>query len=434
LPAPRSRIETVLNRFTADASAALSGPAWLRARRAAAFERFAATALPTGSEEVWRFSRIADLDLDRYTPPSDGAPASAALPTELEPLVAAIGDRAALVVVRDGRVESSDLDERLSMKGVSVGELSGFDDPEELLAHHGEVDAFGELNDAFAGDTVVVMVPKGVAVERPIVIVHWFGSDGGSAFPRTIVRAGEASEVTVVECVASPDIQGFVVPIVDVGVGEAANVRYLGVQQLGPRVWQIAHQTSTVHRDATLQAANVVLGGDYARVRTDSRLEGQGGTSNLLAVYFGDGTQMHDFRTLQDHVGLKTTSDLLFKGAVGGTARGVYSGLIRVRPGAHGTNAFQTNRNLVLSEGAHADSVPNLEIEENDVKCSHASAVGPVEEEQRYYLESRGVPPTAADRLIVLGFFDDILERTPVPALRPYLRAAVTAKVDRELA
>jgi Fe-S cluster assembly protein SufD len=233
--------------------------------------------------------------------------------------------------------------------------------------------------------------------------------------------------------VLSDDVDGLVVPIVDLVVGDAANVRYLGVQQLGARVWQIGHQTSSVGRDATLHSANVVLGGDYARVRTDSRLEAQGGTSNLLAVYFGDGDQMHDFRTLQDHVGPRTTSDLLFKGAVGGHARGVYSGLIRVRAGAKGTNAFQTNRNLVLNEGAHADSVPNLEIEENDVRCSHASAVGPVDEEQRYYLESRGVPPEAADRLIVLGFFDDILERTPVPGLIPYLRAAVTAKLDREL-
>ena len=385
---------------------------------------------------MWRFSRIAELDLDRYAPPTATATAPAgdsALPPEVEPVCAAIGEHAALVVVRDGRIVCSTLDDALQVKGVAVGELAAFDDPDDVLAHHGEVDGFGELNDAFAGDTVVVQVPKGVAVERPIVIAHWFGADGGSAFPRTIVRAGDASEVTVVECLASPDIEGFVVPMVDVSVGEAANVRYLGVQQLGPRVWQIAHQTSTVQRDATLQAANVVLGGDYARVRTDSRLEGQGGTSKLLAVYFGDGNQMHDFRTLQDHVGPKTTSDLLFKGAVGGEARGVYSGLIRVRKGASGTNAFQTNRNLVLSEGAHADSVPNLEIEENDVKCSHASAVGPVEEEQRYYLESRGVPPTAADRLIVLGFFDDILERTPVPALRPFLRAAVTEKLDKEL-
>ena len=125
---------------------------------------------------------------------------------------------------------------------------------------------------------------------------------------------------------------------------------------------------------------------------------GAGATSNLLAVYFGAARQMHDFRTLQDHRAPKTTSDLLFKGAVAGAAHSVYSGLIRVEKGARGTNAFQTNRNLVLAEGARADSVPNLEIEENELRCSHASAVGPIDEEQRYYLESRGVPPEVAGR------------------------------------
>jgi Fe-S cluster assembly protein SufD len=143
---------------------------------------------------------------------------------------------------------------------------------------------------------------------------------------------------------------------------------------------------------------------------------------------------MHDFRTIQDHAAPNTTSDLLFKGAVSDEARSVYSGLIRVRKEARGTNAFQTNRNLVLTEGAHADSVPNLEIEENDVRCSHASAVGPIDEDQRYYLESRGVPPEVADRLIVLGFFDEIVERSPVPGLRPVVREALAAKLTRPAA
>ena len=175
----------------------------------------------------------------------------------------------------------------------------------------------------------------------------------------------------------------------------------------------------------------MALGGDYARLRSDSRLVGKGASSELLAVYFAEGDQMHDFRTLQDHAAPNTTSELLFKGAVEDRARGVYSGLIRVEKEAQKTNAFQTNRNLVLSEGAHADSVPNLEIEANDVRCSHASAVGPVDEDQRYYLESRGVPPDAAERLIVLGFFDDVLERVPLPALHATLQRAVTAKLDR---
>ena len=168
-------------------------------------------------------------------------------------------------------------------------------------------------------------------------------------------------------------------------------------------------------------------GGSYARVRTDSTLAGKGASSRLLAAYFGDGHQMHDFRTVQAHTGPKTVSDLLFKGAVANTSHSVYTGLIRIEKGAVGANAFQTNRNLVLDEGAHADSVPNLEIEESDVRCSHASAVGPIDEEQRFYLESRGVPPEVADRLITLGFLDEVLERTPVPSLLPWLRATLQA-------
>jgi Fe-S cluster assembly protein SufD len=151
----------------------------------------------------------------------------------------------------------------------------------------------------------------------------------------------------------------------------------------------------------------------------------------MLAVYFGEGRQMHDFRTLQDHEAPKTTSNLLFKGAVQGRSRSVYTGLIHIGKQAAGVDAFQTNRNIKLSDGAWAESVPNLEIENNDVRCSHASAVGPVDQDQRYYLESRGVPPARAERLIVLGFFEEVLERLPVPAAVPALRAEITAKLDR---
>jgi Fe-S cluster assembly protein SufD len=199
-------------------------------------------------------------------------------------------------------------------------------------------------------------------------------------------------------------------------------------------VWQIAHQVGRAERDSYTLLATVALGGYYARVRTDARLDGAGATGDQIAAYFGAGDQMHDFRTLQDHAAPKTTSDLLFKGAVEDNARSVYTGLIRVRKEAPGTNAFQTNRNLKLSEGAWADSVPNLEIENNDVRCSHASAVGPIDADQRFYLESRGVPPATAERLIVLGFFDEVLERLPAPHVVPELRRAIAAKLDRSAA
>jgi Fe-S cluster assembly protein SufD len=235
----------------------------------------------------------------------------------------------------------------------------------------------------------------------------------------------------VVERFVSDDVHALVVPVTELRAGPAARLRYLALNELGRRVWQIGHQLARGGQDSTTLLATVALGGDYARMRTDARLVGRGATGDQVAAYFGEGTQMHDFRTLQDHAAPKTTSDLLFKGVVQGHARSVYTGLIHVRKDAPGTNAFQTNRNLKLSADAWAESVPNLEIENNDVRCSHASAVGPIDEEQRFYLESRGVPPGIAERLIVLGFFEEVLARLPVPALVPSLRRAIAAKLDR---
>lgn len=411
---------------------ALPGPDWLRVRRAMAYQRFAAGTLPTEAEEVWRYGRISELDLDAYAPVADGAVVSSDVPASMRPLLDAVGQRSGFVLAVDGRIVTAELDPTLAAKGVTVGSLCDAPEGDALLGTvSGPNDVFGNLHAAFLRDPVVVHVPAGVVIERPVVVLHWTGTDGGAVFPRTIVVAEESSEVTVVDVAASDDVRALVVPTWELDAQHAANLRYLNVQLLGPRVWQIGYQASRVARDATLQSAMVALGGDYARVRADAKLTGEGGTSHLLAVYFGDGTQMHDFRTMQDHDAPKTTSDLLFKGAVEDTAHSVYTGLIRVKHGAAGTRAFQTNRNLVLSEGASANSVPNLEIEENDVSCSHASAVGPIDEEQRYYLEARGIPTDVAEHLIVLGFFDDVLERVPVPGLWGPLRDAVAAKLER---
>jgi Fe-S cluster assembly protein SufD len=197
------------------------------------------------------------------------------------------------------------------------------------------------------------------------------------------------------------------------------------------RTWQLGNQVAVGDRDSSVTLSTVALGGDYARVRTDARVCGPGAATRQIALYFGAGEQMHDFRTIQDHDAPHTTSDLLFKGAVEHHARSVYTGLIRIREHARGTSAFQTNRNLTLSEGAWAESVPNLDIRTNDVKCSHASTVGPIDEEQRFYLESRGIEPDVAERLVVLGFFDEVLDQLPAGDLAEELRARVTAKLDQ---
>jgi Fe-S cluster assembly protein SufD len=236
--------------------------------------------------------------------------------------------------------------------------------------------------------------------------------------------------VVVVERFLSADGEdGLVVPRLEVRTAQAARVRYLGVNLLATTTWMLGHQRAVGGRDSSTLLSTVALGGDYARVRTEARLDGQGGSTRQVALYFADGHQMHDFRTLQDHAAPRTSSDLLFKGAVQDTARSVYTGLIHIRNEAKGSTAFQTNRNLTLSEGAWAESVPNLEIETNEVKCSHASTVGPIDEDQRFYLESRGIPPQIAERLVVLGFFDEVLHQLPVGPFAAELRERVSAKL-----
>ncbi len=397
----------------------------MRARRLAAAERFAAGSLPDPSEEIWRYSRISELDLDAYRPAVD-APAGAG---EVANIPEGTGERAALVVVHNGRVARIEVDPAMAAKGLVVADAATLDDGDDLLGRTAVADAFTELNSAFLPGATVVRIPRGLVVERPILIVHHLDGDGIASFSRTIVEAGDNSDATVIEHQSSSDVVAFSDPVVDLDVGDAARLRYLNVQDLGSRVFQVGYQASRVGRDATLQSSVVALGGDYARVRTDSRIDGKGGTSFLTAVYFADESRMHDFRTIQDHIAPKTTSDLLFKGAVSGSARSVYSGLIRVGKEARGTNAYQTNRNLVLSEGAGAESVPNLEIETNDVVCSHASAVGPIDDEQRYYLESRGIPPEVAERLIILGFFGEVLDRLPASEAIAGLRATLVRRL-----
>jgi Fe-S cluster assembly protein SufD len=271
-----------------------------------------------------------------------------------------------------------------------------------------------------------------VAVDGVIAVRHYAGAARAATFPRLVVRVGPNGSAKVLDMQRSAG-PALVVPVVELDVGQAARLGYVNLQQHDHRTTQIAAHTARVDRDAALVAASVALGGGYARTRTDARLVGRGAHGDLLSAYFGSGDQILDFRTYQDHAAPDTTSNLLYKGAVGDSARSVYTGLIRVRPNARGANAFQTNRNLKLSEDAWAESVPNLEIENNDVRCSHASAVGPVDPDQVFYLESRGVPTPVAERLIVAGFFDEVIDGLPVRAVEDAAREALALKLNQML-
>jgi Fe-S cluster assembly protein SufD len=412
--------------FTPAAAAALDGSEWLRHRRSEAAERFASTELPTVEEEIWRYSRIGELDLERFAPvvASSGAVSADDLASwrAMEP--------AALVVTVDGWLTHLEVDPAAAAAGLVVGLVDGDGMLGRVMTE--PTDAFAVLNDAFCTAPLAVSVPRSVALERPVVVLHLVTTAMAATFPRLVVRAGENSEITVLEqFTSSGGAAALVAPVTELDAAPSARLRYLALNQLGHEVWLIGSLVSVGERDSNTTIASVALGGDYARSRIDAKLIGQGAHTEQIAVYFGEGDQMHDFRTLQDHAAPKTTSNLLFKGAVEGRSRSVYTGLIKVRHEAPGTVAFQANRNIKLSEGAWAESVPNLDIETNDVKCSHASAVGPIDEDQRFYLESRGVPPSIAERLIVLGFFDEVLLQLPVPGAVEPLRRTVADKLER---
>lgn len=379
---------------------------------------------------MWRYSRIDELDLADYAPV--GAPSSS-IPAAAQAVLDAIPDRAAALVVVNGAVVHTQVADRWVDAGLQVGAVTELDDGDRVLgAVSAEpTDLFAGLNDAFAGAPVAIRVPAGRTIDQPIVVIDWIDVEGGAVFPRLVVQAGADSDVRVVDWHGSDDVVAFSAPVIELDALPSARLRYVNVQDRGSRVWQIASQVSRADASATVVAAQAALGGDYARTRADCRLVGRGATGTLSAVYFGERAQMLDFRTFQDHAAPDTTSNLMFKGAVGGSSRSVYTGLIRVRKNARGTNAFQTNRNIKLSEHAWAESVPNLEIENNDVKCSHASTVGPVDEDQRFYLESRGVPTAIAERLIVAGFFAEVLDELPVPAVAELLRAKIDERLDR---
>ncbi|MGO9872453.1 MAG: Fe-S cluster assembly protein SufD [Acidimicrobiia bacterium] len=421
--------------FSGDAARALGGPDWLLTRRLAAVESLSQISWPTSEEEIWRYSRIGELDLARFRPFEEtelGRPGDERAPGG-GPWAAEAGPHAAMLVVRDGRVVHHEIDPGLEAKGVRVCDIATCDDDVRGLvgtASRTSEDAYTVLHDAFLAGGALVQIPDGVVVDDPILVLHWCEGDDRASFPHTVVSLGEHAEATVLDRFGSPETDHFVDAVTELLVADDAHLRYLSIQQHGTRTWHLGLQRALVGRNATLKTSAVALGGDYARLRSETVLQGEGAESDQLAVYFADGSQMLDFRTLQDHDAPRTRSDLLFKGAVEGVARSVYSGLVHLRPTAQKANAFQTNRNLVLSEGASAESIPNLEIEANDVKCSHASTVGPIDDDQLYYLESRGVPPEDAERLIILGFFDDVLERLPVSALSEGLRRSVVDKLE----
>ncbi|MEX0826255.1 MAG: Fe-S cluster assembly protein SufD [Acidimicrobiia bacterium] len=377
-------------------------------RAARAFEQFEAMPHPTEKDEDWRYVEL-DFDLADYA--IADAPGTALGSHEIERLLGPLAGKAVNI---DGHTISVDGGDGVEVKA-GLGAVS----PTGTVLS----DRFAALHDAFARDGVIVSTKAGAQPEAPVLIDLQTVTDGGLALPRISVVAGEQSSVSVVVLQRSPDgIASLVVPAFEVSAGAAARVEVTVIQEWGDDTVSIAAHRMASGRDASLYLAEAGYGGRYSRLRLAVDLVGAGAGAKIVGVYFGDGEQTLDYRYYMRHAARSTTSEMFLKGAVADHAKSVFSGLIRIEKEGQKTNAHQTNRNLVLSDGAEAHSVPNLEILADDVRCGHGSAVGPLDEEQRYYLQSRGLDRPRADRLQVKGFFEEAIQRFPYRALDSHLR------------
>jgi Fe-S cluster assembly protein SufD len=427
VPAPRGYGKESLEPFAEE-------PAWLRATRADALGAFDRLPLPSTRLEEWRYTDPAKLRWDRVGP----APADVPADEAAAHAVLAGKESAGQVIVAGTRIVAVSLSEELRAKGVILMDLGAAarEHGQLVMEHLGralpyDAGKFAAQNAAFWSAGVFLYVPRGVRIEAPVRVVRWIDRGGYAYFPRTLLVAEEASQVGLVEEFVSPDLgeAAFSSGAVEVFAAASAQVRYVALQRWGRNVYHLSTQRTVAQRDANCDSLVVNLGATVARVELHAALRGPGARSDMLGLYFAQRDQHFDHSTRQDHEVPHATSDLLYKGALDDRSRAIFRGLIKVFPKAQRTDAYQTNRNLILSRNAEATSLPNLEIEADDVRCSHAATVGQLDREELFYIMSRGVRRREAERLVVFGFFGEVLERLPMPGVVQELRQAIEQKI-----
>ena len=408
--------------------------------RRQAFADFHALPMPSQETEEWRYTDLSAFELT-HTPYTPGGRADNldGVPGEILAAAGDIGERAGMQIQHDSDVMVSHLEPTLEAMGVIFTDLdvaaAEHTDLVERYLHDlvpAKRTRFTALHAAFRTGGTFLYVPRDTKVDLPLQTLTYVDVDGAAVFPHTLIVVEAGAEVTFIERFASPDLtRAFSDAVTEIHVGDGAHVRYAAIQDWGAGMTHLAIQRSRTGRDADLRTLSLGFGADLARTETEVELAEPGGFSEQLGVFFADEEQHFDHRSTQEHVAPNCRSDLLYKGALRDSSRAVYSGWVYVRPGAQKTDAMQTCRNIVLSEHAKADAIPNLEIEANDVKCGHAASVGPVEEETLFYLESRGITRDEAERLIVTGFFQEVLDRVQIDEVREGAEAAIAAELER---
>lgn len=407
--------------------AGAADPTWLADRRGAALDYFEKLAMPSQTEEVWRYIDL-DFALDDYgLVDSPGEPGEVGVG-----IAAALGETAGSILIVDGTTRQSSSGDSGALFGSINALLDGHADALEPYVGNAvpaDLDKFAAAHHAFGNDGAVLIVPAGSAIEKPFFIDVQAATDGAISFPKITLATERSSQASVVIRYRSDDdVQALVVPHLELFVAENSTLKVTVVQHWGRATTALGHASAKVDRDGSVHLGEAGLGGSLSRLQLTIDLEGNGTSANVVGAFFGDEEQTLDYRYTMHHQGVNTDSDMFLKGAVQDDALSIFTGMIRIDEDAQKTNAFQTNRNLILSEGASAQSVPNLEILANDVRCGHGSTMGPLDDEQRYYLMSRGLDEARTNRLLVHGFFNEVLAKFPEPAIADVVTSWIDAK------
>ncbi len=385
--------------------ASATQPSWLTERRRKGASLSQELSLPDQKTKGWEFTDLSKLDLDAFAP---APPDVQGLGSDGDPGVAVVGSLASAAENLGDVVEGT------------LGSIVSSADP------------FVARNDAGWEEGLLVYVPRGERLAAPARIEVGAGS-GGTNW-RTLIVLEEGAEAEVWERYASSNGGGGLLNgVVEIVVGPGASLRYVCEQELSEDSWIFATQRAELARDASLEWIALGFGSARGKVRMETKLAGKGSSARVTGAYAGRGRQHLDFDTTQEHAAEHTFSDLAFRGVLADRATSVWRGMIRVDPGAQQTDAFQENRNLLLSDRAHADAIPGLEIEADDVRCTHAAAVAQVDPEQLYYLQSRGLPDALAKRLVIEGFLQELVERAPEGEARESLAAALERRLGEIL-
>src|SRR5438876_3744416 len=412
------------------------GPDWFRDQQRAAWKQFESLPKPTRKDQTWRFANVDLLDL---TPFKFGGTLSDHDRAEILDQSRGLDEVAGrLIFAGDELVHRDVISDQLRQRGVIFQPL------ERAMVEHTDLfrkhfmsqpatlgsAKFAALHQALVSSGTFLYVPRGVEIELPIEIFHWLHGENASVFPHLLLVTDELAKVTVIESFRSLDQQapGFACGVNDLITGPGAKVTYICAQNWGSNVVALQMNSTIVDHDASAMSLNLHLGGKYSRFESLSRLIGEGGRSDLLAISVANDAQEFDARTLQDHVSPHTASDLLYKNALDARARTTFGGLIRVEPHAHFTDAYQKVRNLLLSDDSEANSMPGLEILADNVRCTHGATSGQIDKDELFYLRARGIPVSVAQRLIVSGFLNEVIQRLDHEAIADHLRRLVDDK------